>query len=133
MCARLSRSYRLPSEATPDKRDIVFDFISHNPRVIGSKPDRLRSKKAGFELFVPIRISVWVQRRETRGRVSRSTMYYWMEHRWIHRRELPSGRGLICEASLSRRMRDQPEIPLEFTKSSPKVSENVRNRPIRLS
>lgn len=34
--------------------------------------------------------------------VSRSTMYYWMEHSWVHWRELPSGRRVICETSLSR-------------------------------
>jgi len=80
--------------------------------------------------------------------VSRSTMYYmyyWMEHRWIHWRESPSGRRLICEASLSRPMRDPPEILLQspcgqhqspcgqhpaLRKNSPKPSDNVRNRPI---
>ena len=34
--------------------------------------------------------------------VSRSTIYYWMERGWIHWREVPSGRRVICEASLSR-------------------------------
>lgn len=77
--------------------------------------------------------------------VSRSTMYYWMERRWVHWRESPSGRRLICEASLSRPMRDPPEILLqspcgqpepvrlahELRKNTPKPSENVRNRPIR--
>ena len=33
--------------------------------------------------------------------VSRSTIYYWLEHGWVHYRELPSGRRIICEASLS--------------------------------
>ena len=28
---------RVPSEATPEKRDIVFDFISHNEEVVGSR------------------------------------------------------------------------------------------------
>ena len=65
------------------------------------------------------------------ARVSRSTMYYWMEHRWIHWRESPSGRRLICEASLSRPMRDQEEILPRLRKNSPNPSENVRNRPIR--
>jgi predicted DNA-binding transcriptional regulator AlpA len=79
--------------------------------------------------------------------VSRSTMYYWMERRWIHWRESPSGRRLICEASLSRPMREplalsldgcgyhqgpdgQPE-PVRPAQNSPNPSENVRNRPIR--
>jgi predicted DNA-binding transcriptional regulator AlpA len=34
--------------------------------------------------------------------VCRSTMYYWMERGWIHWRELPSGRRMICYNSLSR-------------------------------
>jgi len=63
--------------------------------------------------------------------VSRSTMYYWMEHRWVHWRETPSGRRLICEASLSRPMCDQPEILAAMRKNNPKPSESVRNRPIR--
>ena len=34
--------------------------------------------------------------------VSRSTIYYWLEHDWVHRLQLPSGRRVICEASLTR-------------------------------
>jgi predicted DNA-binding transcriptional regulator AlpA len=34
--------------------------------------------------------------------VCRSTIYYWMERGWIHWRELPSGRRMICHNSLSR-------------------------------
>lgn len=34
--------------------------------------------------------------------VSRSTIYYWLEHGWVHCLQLPSGRRVICEASLSR-------------------------------
>ena len=34
--------------------------------------------------------------------VSRSTIYYWLEHRWVHSLQLPSGRRVICESSLSR-------------------------------
>jgi len=63
--------------------------------------------------------------------VSRSRMHYWMERRWIHWSELPSGRRLICEASLSRPMRDQAEILPALRKNSPKSSETIRNRPIR--
>jgi hypothetical protein len=33
--------------------------------------------------------------------VCRSTLYYWMQHGWVHWRELPSGRRLICINSLS--------------------------------
>ncbi len=34
--------------------------------------------------------------------VSRSTVYYWMEHGWIHWRVLPNRRRVICLGSLSR-------------------------------
>ena len=34
--------------------------------------------------------------------VCRSTMYYWIERGWVHWRQLPSGRRLICCNSLSR-------------------------------
>src|SRR6266851_3087947 len=33
-----TKTARVPSEATPGKRDIVFDFVSHNPKVVGSNP-----------------------------------------------------------------------------------------------
>lgn len=33
--------------------------------------------------------------------VSRSTIYYWIDKQWVHWRELPSGRRIICEESLS--------------------------------
>lgn len=36
--------------------------------------------------------------------VSRSTIYYWMEKRWVHWRSLPSKRRVICRESLSRPM-----------------------------
>ena len=32
--------------------------------------------------------------------VSRSTIYYWMKHEWVHWRLLPSGRRVICSESL---------------------------------
>lgn len=34
--------------------------------------------------------------------VSRSTIYYWMDRSWIHWRELPSSRRVICVESLSK-------------------------------
>ena len=34
--------------------------------------------------------------------VSRSTIYYWLEHGWVHWLQLPSGRRVICQSSLSR-------------------------------
>ncbi len=59
--------------------------------------------------------------------ISRSTVYYWMSHRWIHWKELPSGRRVICRESLSLRG-SQPDPDLNFlTKNQ---SESVRNRPI---
>ena len=36
--SKSTKVMQIPSEATPDKRDIVFDFISHNPKVVGSNP-----------------------------------------------------------------------------------------------
>jgi len=35
--------------------------------------------------------------------VSRSTIHYWMRHAWVHWRELPSGRRVLCVESLSQR------------------------------
>ena len=46
--------------------------------------------------------------------VCRSTIYYWMEKGWIHWRELPSGRRLICGNSLSR-----PSVQVGATSFSP--------------
>lgn len=37
--------------------------------------------------------------------VSRSTIYYCLEHGWVHSLHLPSGRRVICEASLSQSAR----------------------------
>lgn len=34
--------------------------------------------------------------------VSRSTIYYWLEHGWVHWLHLASGRRVICETSLCR-------------------------------
>jgi hypothetical protein len=42
--------HEIASEATPDKRDIVFDFISNNPKVLFSR--KLRS-----QLGIIVRIS----------------------------------------------------------------------------
>jgi hypothetical protein len=32
------KTVQAPSEAKPDKRDIVFDLLSHNPKDAGSNP-----------------------------------------------------------------------------------------------
>ena len=37
--------------------------------------------------------------------ICRSTLYYWMERGWVHWLELPNGRRIICEASLTRQSR----------------------------
>jgi predicted site-specific integrase-resolvase len=50
--------------------------------------------------FIPIRNTILI------AGVSRSTLYYWMEHGWIHWRELPSGRRVICQESLSHQARE---------------------------
>ena len=57
--------------------------------------------------FLPIQFAVALTG------VSRSTMYYWMDRRWIHWRELPSRRRIICKESLSRQSaREAPSAVL---------------------
>ena len=58
--------------------------------------------------------------------VSRSTVYYWMDRAWIHWRELPSGRRIICQESLSHQARQLDSRQGIPTKNS---SETVRKRP----
>jgi predicted DNA-binding transcriptional regulator AlpA len=58
--------------------------------------------------------------------VSRSTMYYWMDRRWIHWRELPSRRRVICKESLSHQPRHDVSFHLEITR--PKVSDTAQSR-----
>jgi predicted DNA-binding transcriptional regulator AlpA len=48
--------------------------------------------------------------------VSRSTIYYWLEHRWVHWRELPSGRRIICETCLSQPARHAAQPTSQPTK-----------------
>ena len=45
--------------------------------------------------------------------VSRSTIYYWLERGWVHWLQLPSGRRVICEASLTR---PQLRLPISLPK-----------------
>jgi len=52
--------------------------------------------------------------------VCRSTIYYWMDRGWVHWRELPSGRRLICETSLTR--------PASFAEPALFLSKGVRSR-----
>ena len=56
--------------------------------------------------------------------VSRSTIYYWMEHQWIHWRELPSGRRLICEASLSRPVHEDSPPSSHHIEKYSKIARN---------
>lgn len=44
--------------------------------------------------------------------VCRTTMYYWIERGWVHWLELPSGRRLICAASLSRQPGQHQQEPI---------------------
>jgi hypothetical protein len=66
--------------------------------------------------FLPIHFAVAVTG------VCRRTVYYWMERSWVHWRELPSGRRVICEQSLSRQARSSPPISIPHNKVSAKVS-----------
>jgi hypothetical protein len=59
------------------------------------------------------------------ARVSRSTVYYWMCHDWIHWKELPSGRRMICRESLDLRAR-LAAVDLKIPK---KQSRSVRHHP----
>ncbi len=70
--------------------------------------------------FLPVRFAV------AQAGVSRSTMYYWMDRSWIHWRELPSRRRIICKESLSRQARPEVSIHIEIIR--PKVSDSVQSR-----
>jgi len=61
--------------------------------------------------------------------VSRSTIYYWMDRSWVHWLELPSGRRVICQESLTLRAPESAQTLRFPQKISTKVSEIVRNRP----
>ncbi len=52
--------------------------------------------------------------------VSRSTMYYWIDKQWVHWRELPSGRRIICEESLSHSAKGNSDAGPPAEKSSRK-------------
>jgi len=45
--------------------------------------------------FVPLYLATKI------ATISRSTIYYWIDHMWVHWRILPSGRRLVCRESLS--------------------------------
>jgi len=60
--------------------------------------------------------------------VSRSTVYYWMDRNWIHWKELPSGRRVICQESLSHQAPKQIGEPeLQPRQIRPKVSDPAQS------
>jgi hypothetical protein len=59
--------------------------------------------------------------------VSRSTIYYWMERDWIHWRELPSGRRIICLESLTHQARKLAPDLTPLDKISPKLFNAVQS------
>ena len=63
--------------------------------------------------------------------VCRSTVYYWMDRAWIHWRELPSGRRIICQESLSHQARQLNSGDEEPGSISLKLSKTVENRVVR--
>ena len=69
--------------------------------------------------FLPMQFAVSLTGR------CRSTIYYWMDRGWIHWRELPSGRRLICEESLMHPILKAP--PCLVPKNIPKLSKTVQN------
>jgi hypothetical protein len=60
--------------------------------------------------------------------VSRSTLYYWMDHAWIHWLERPNGRRLICQQGLQH-LRDAPDVMPSRLSRAANLSETVRHRP----
>ena len=42
--------------------------------------------------------------------VCRSTIYYWIHKGWVHSSQLPSGRRMICRASLMGAGRNEPRM-----------------------
>jgi predicted DNA-binding transcriptional regulator AlpA len=75
--------------------------------------------------FLPIRCTVALTG------VSRSTIYYWMDHRWIHWLELPSRRRVICKESLSHQTCQDLSFPTDSIETRNNSSQSVRSRAIR--
>jgi predicted DNA-binding transcriptional regulator AlpA len=75
--------------------------------------------------FFPIRYAVALTG------VSRSTVYYWMDRRWVHWLELPSRRRIICKESLSRRARPDVSFLTERIDTENNSSKSVQSRAIR--
>lgn len=75
--------------------------------------------------FVPIYLAAKI------AAVSRSTMYYWIEKKWVHWCELASGRKIICRNSLVRDLPKKPEpVPGSSAASRP-VQQQRSSRPAR--
>ena len=84
--------------------------------------------------FLPIQFAVALTG------VSRSTMYYWMDRRWIHWRELPSRRRIICKESLSHAVepaitnslpvRPQPISPAPIGASAKAAPKSAPSHPV---
>lgn len=56
--SKSAKTVRVPSEATPGKRDIVFDFISHNPKVVSSS---LTAATGSVDNFVRVSVHPYYQ------------------------------------------------------------------------
>jgi hypothetical protein len=55
-----------------------------------------------------------------------STIYYWMDRHWIHWRELPSRRRVICKESLSHEANTKPpSVMKHFVPKCPIPSDPV--------
>jgi predicted DNA-binding transcriptional regulator AlpA len=62
--------------------------------------------------------------------ISRSTVYYWMERDWIHWRELPSGRRVICQESLSHSSQRSKASEISTARIFPKLSDAIQRRKV---
>ncbi len=75
--------------------------------------------------FLPIQKALQV------AGVCRSTIYYWIDHGWVHWRRLPSSRRVICVESLSQT--EHPKKPAHSPTIFPKVSDAVQFRKLKIS
>jgi hypothetical protein len=64
--SKSTKEVRVPSEATPDKRDIVFDFFSHNPKVMAQSPTNYGPDKAGLYYLCRLNLTCGCNATETR-------------------------------------------------------------------
>jgi predicted DNA-binding transcriptional regulator AlpA len=59
--------------------------------------------------------------------VCRSTVYYWMQKGWIHWRELPSGRRLICLNSIAQKHEGERTEAMQVTSGA--IIPTFKHRP----